>query len=144
MSNKFVDDLSAMKRMTNQALLSLAEKASAHGETFEHFQRASIRRGLSAFLRHAGTADDVETDAGHAFVTVYALAERELLTSLLGALSTPAAKGRELEIIQAMRNGARIDEALATAGKGEKKGDEKRQDIPAGNVIALRPRSATK
>lgn len=127
-------DLADLKRLTDQALLSLAEQASAQGKSLEHFHRASIRRGLSAFLRHAGTADDVETDAGHAFVTVYALAERELLTSLLGALSTPAAKGRELEIIQAMRNGARIDEALALTASSVKVKDT---EAATSNIIHL-------
>src|SRR5690606_14697872 len=114
-----------------------AQEAASRGEVLVEFPQTSVSRAVEFFARYASSdIDDATGPAGHAFVTTWAIAERALLTNLIGVLSSPPAKGRELEIVQAMREGATLHEALATA----KKSPEAPKPNPDSNVIPLRPR----
>jgi hypothetical protein len=75
--------------------------------------RAAMMRGGLHFHHHvSGDPADIENGAGNAFILSWMLAERETFRRIMAAISTPAARGREAEVVKALMGGASIDDAL--------------------------------
>ncbi|MGB6078060.1 MAG: hypothetical protein WBF99_01225 [Xanthobacteraceae bacterium] len=74
---------------------------------------AAIRRAAHFFVLNI-SANPTDVDkAGPAFAHAWSLGETETMRRVMTAISSPEAKGREIEVVQAMMRGASIDEALA-------------------------------
>ncbi len=92
----------------------------------------SMRRAGIYFSQHvSGDEADIATGASEAFVQAWSLGEREAYRRMMVALSSPEAKGREIDVLAALMNGVGVIDALA--------GNRPAPVTQAGNVVALRP-----
>jgi hypothetical protein len=95
----------------------------------------AIMRAAVFFRVNISSADEDVDEAGTAFVGAWCLAEREALRRAMVAITSPGAKGREIEVVQALMDGASITEAVA-----------KRDSAPVtenGSVVAFPSRRVT-
>lgn len=95
------------------------------------FTRAAMKRAAMYFARFISCEDRHAESAGRAFGFTWMVSERETFQRIMTAISSPTAKGREAEVVEAMMRGASVEEALA-----------KRDSVPvteSGNVVALHP-----
>lgn len=98
---------------------------------------ALARAGLFFAAHVQQTAADVD-DAGIAFAYAWTQGEREAMRRCMAAISSPAARGRETEVIAALMKGASVEEALA--------GSNSAPAAPVteeGRVVAFPPRRVT-
>jgi len=99
------------------------------------FTRAAMLRAALYFRRFISNEDRHVDSAGQAFGFAWMLAEREALRRVMTAITSPGARGREAEVVQALMNGASITEAVA-----------KRESAPvtkSGGVVAFPSRRVT-
>ncbi|MFC3074182.1 hypothetical protein [Shinella pollutisoli] len=91
----------AERRITGDAVTGLS------------FTRAAMMRAALYFRRFVSSDDEHAEGAGQAFGLTWMLAERETMQRVMTAISSPAAKGREADVIATLMKGASIEEALA-------------------------------
>lgn len=120
---RIVDDLKALQPTIYQHALDEFQKAMDAGLTSE----ADIQRATGFMDRVASRAAyyfyefvsrdpaDVKSGAAHGFVYAWCMAERETLRRAVVAISKPDAKGREVEILQALLDDNRADDAVKQA-----------------------------
>lgn len=106
------------------------------------FEGAAPIRAANFYAAHIARPDDPDAHArGIGFSFAWTLAERDLLTRLAAVLSSPQAKGRELDIVNALRGGARFDDALRGARRAQAPGHGAQEaERTGGNVVPIRPR----
>jgi len=120
-----VDDLKALQPTIYQRALDEFQKAMDAGLTSE----ADIQQQTGFMDRVASRATyyfyefvsrdpaDFESGAAHGFAYAWCMAERETLRRALAAISKPDAKGHEVEILQALLEGSRADDAVKQAAQ---------------------------
>ncbi len=141
MSNtKFTVELAALIPLVDdhfahefERAVAAAREADATRPTLDvGLNEGSMGRATIYFRQHISSGSaEIEKDAHWAFTLSWALGEREAYRRMMVALSTPSAKGREVEVLQALMNGSGIIEALA--GRRPKE-----RALAESNVIALR------
>lgn len=74
----------------------------------------SMRRASLYFRQNVSSDEaDIHSGASEAFVQTWALGEREAYRRMMVALSSPEAKGREVDVLAALMGGASVIHALA-------------------------------
>ena len=95
--------------------------------------RSSMLRAVIYFRQNVSSDEaDIDNGAGEAFLHAWCLGEREAYRRTMAAISSPEAKGREVDVVAAIMQGASIEEALQHTEPAAAKT----------NVVALRPQMA--
>lgn len=134
-----VDDLKALQSPMYRHVLDQFQKAMDAGLTSEAeiqretgFMECVTSRATYYFYEFVSRDPaDVKSGAAHGFVYAWCMAERETLRRAVAAISKPDAKGREVQILQALLEGASIETAVKPAPEPVADGS---------NVVALRPK----
>lgn len=140
-----LDECRTLSPLMHQHLVRLIEDIRAKQGPTDVGNRAKAALGVTPgafsraglyFTRHVSSADaDIENGAANAFLLSWCLGEREAMRMIMAAITSPGAKGREVEVVEALMKGASIEEALA-----------KRDSAPitqSGSVVAFPPRGVT-
>jgi hypothetical protein len=109
------------------------------GVSWNSFIRGGVR-SRSILRIDPNAADDI--DASAAFSLAHALGEQAALDIAVGLLSSPAVRGREIEAMQRLRAGERIDEILAFPARLPEPEPVAAPGtpVPTSNVVSLAPR----
>ncbi|MBQ0708940.1 MULTISPECIES: hypothetical protein [unclassified Ochrobactrum] len=120
-----IDDLKALQPPIYRHALDEFQKAMDAGLTSE----AEIQRETGFMDRVASRAAyyfyefvsrdpaDFKSGAAHGFSYAWCMAERETLRRAVAAISKPDAKGHEVEILQALLEDGRADDAVKQAAQ---------------------------
>ncbi|WP_416797305.1 hypothetical protein [Ciceribacter azotifigens] len=95
----------------------LMQKARAAGSNVAEvdigLSHGALKRAGLFFVGNVQQNEADMDDAGLAFAYAWSHGEREAMRRCMAAISSPAAKGREADVIAALMKGASIEEALA-------------------------------
>ncbi|URQ75404.1 MAG: hypothetical protein NBV76_01040 [Candidatus Ochrobactrum gambitense] len=118
-----VDDLKALQPTIYQHALDEFQKAMDAGLTSEaeiqqetgFMDRVTSRATYYFYEFVSRDPADFKSGAAHGFAYAWCMAERETLLRAVAAISKPEAKGREVEILQALLEDSRVDDAAKAA-----------------------------
>lgn len=137
-----IDGLTALGpilyRLLKEELVAEITLGKSPDDLLDRFHNSMVMRAGVHFREHISMDDaDIDNGAAMAFISTWEIAEKDTMRRVLAALSTPAAKGHEVDILSAVMSGARFDDALAAVSSAPVAAKETAEE--RGKVIPLRP-----
>lgn len=127
-----------LTRLLKQEIEAAIILGKSPDDLLDKFHNSMVMRAGVYFRDHISMDDaDIDNGAAMAFVMAWEIAERDTMRRVLAALSTPVAKGHEVEILSAVMSGARFDDALAAVSGSPVVTVEAAEE--RGKVIPFRP-----